>query len=147
MKTCSKCGLRKDLIEFYTNRQTKDLHQSHCKKCHIAYVKTTTKKYKQDNPLKCVLYNAKTNARLSGRDFDIDESDIVIPELCPILGVKLERGTNYGPSIDRIDNSKGYIKGNIQVISRQANVMKSSATPEELLKFASWVQQTYGGTA
>ena len=65
--------------------------------------------------------------------------DIIIPKICPILEVPIILGSKgnyeYTPSLDRIDNSKGYIKGNIQVISKKANSMKNSATLEELQKF------------
>lgn len=52
-----------------------------------------------------------------------------------ILQVKSKDNYEYTPSIDRIDDSKGYIKGNIQIISKKANSMKNSATFEELTTF------------
>lgn len=86
-----------------------------------------------------MLAGAKRRASLKGIDFDISEDDIVIPERCPILEVPLVIGTKgnyeYSPSLDRIDNGKGYIKGNIQVISKKANSMKNSATLTELKAF------------
>ena len=66
---------------------------------------------------------------------------------CPILGLKLERHFNMKQdnsySIDRIDSNKGYIKGNIQIISELANRMKNNATPEMLLNFADWIKKNY----
>lgn len=78
-------------------------------------------------------------AEQRGLDFNLDISDIVIPDVCPILEVPFVYGDkgdySYPPSINRIDNSKGYVKGNIQIISMKANTMKNSANPEELYKF------------
>jgi hypothetical protein len=89
---------------------------------------------------------AKHRAKEMNREFDLEPSDITIPNFCPILGIKLEAsGTSVltAPSLDRIDNSKGYVKGNVQVISMMANQMKSSASPEQLYKFAKWIMLNY----
>ena len=83
---------------------------------------------------------AKNRAKRRKLEFNIEESDIVIPNVCPLLEIPIKYGdrTNYenSPSLDRIDNSKGYIKGNIWVISQKANAMKNSATLEELRTFS-----------
>jgi hypothetical protein len=76
-----------------------------------------------------------------GFNFNLTIDDIIIPEYCPILNIKLttdpkdKDSPNYY-SIDRIDSSKGYVKGNVQIISMKANKMKSKSTEEELLKFS-----------
>lgn len=86
---------------------------------------------------------ARNRAKKKGLSFDITEEDIVIPDICPVLKVKMERRTPYAPSIDRIDSSKGYIKGNVQVISLMANKMKNNSTEKDLRNFAQWVIKTY----
>ena len=83
---------------------------------------------------------AKDRAERDGLPFDITIDDIFIPDMCPILNVFFVPGTSkdyrYTPSLDKIIPEKGYVKGNIAVITNLANVMKNSASPEELRAFA-----------
>lgn len=94
-------------------------------------------KYKNLHELKQQLYrHAKKRALTKELEFNIELKDIHIPKKCPILKVPLICSTRYSPSIDRIYPDKGYVKGNIAVISTLANSMKANATPKELLIFA-----------
>jgi hypothetical protein len=80
--------------------------------------------------------SARKRAVSKGLPFTIAKSDIVIPAACPVLGVALERGKGIpqasSPSLDRIDNSKGYVPGKVQVVSNRANSIKRDATLAEL---------------
>jgi hypothetical protein len=66
----------------------------------------------------------------------------VIPTHCPYLRISLTTTAPRGSprtniaSLDRIDSSQGYTKGNVEVISHLANTMKSNATREQLVSFA-----------
>ena len=94
-------------------------------------------KYKNIHELKqTLLRSARNRALKKGLEFNIEVKDIYIPEKCPILKTYLVCSTRYSPSIDRIYPNKGYVKGNIAVISTLANCMKANATPKELLIFA-----------
>lgn len=92
-----------------------------------------------------LLSDAKYRAKQKGIEFDIELSDIIIPPVCPILLVplipnKIKCGPN-SPSLDRIDPNKGYVKGNIQVISHKANSMKQNASDIDLVLFADWIRK------
>lgn len=83
---------------------------------------------------------ARTRALTCNVPFSISVADIEVPEVCPLLGVPFVMGTKgnyqFSPSLDRIDPPKGYVKGNIKVISTLANTMKNSASKEQLLVFS-----------
>lgn len=70
----------------------------------------------------------------------------IAPKVCPVFGFELKPGPRgfdpHSPSADRIDPTLGYVRGNIQIISLKANVMKANATKQELRAFAEWVLQS-----
>lgn len=90
-----------------------------------------------------MLRSARARAKSKGLEFNLEESDIIIPEKCPILGIPLEvaEGSckDASPSLDRYDSNMGYIKGNVEVISFRANTIKNAATQEELKKVYEWM--------
>jgi len=92
-----------------------------------------------------MLNGAKSRAKIKHLPFDITLADIVIPTHCPILGIPLisqaKRMGPNSPTLDRIVPSKGYVQGNVQVISQRANVMKNDASLAELKMFAAYVQR------
>lgn len=83
-----------------------------------------------------ILARAKSRAKKNNLPFNIELDDIVIPERCPLLGIKIEstevRNSPNNPSLDKIIPEKGYIKGNVWVISNRANTLKNDASLQEL---------------
>jgi hypothetical protein len=90
----------------------------------------------------------KTKKSRNKKEFNIDIEDIIIPSHCPYLNIELttDKDCSSQPnyySIDRIDSSKGYVKGNIQIISLLANTMKNNATKEQLITFSENILKLY----
>lgn len=86
----------------------------------------------------------------SGVPFDIGWRDLDWPTHCPILGMELARNDlasdkSSSPSIDRLVPELGYIKGNVRVVSKLANSMKSNATREQIEMFCKNVIPYMGG--
>lgn len=81
---------------------------------------------KRRSPEEKLLEGARYRARRTGRDFDLKIADIVIPARCPIFDVPMI-GPD-APSLDRVDNDQGYIRGNVCVISKRANRLKREIT-------------------
>lgn len=88
---------------------------------------TAQKSWRLKNREQTLWLGAKHRAQKNGREFAIEASDISIPDLCPVFGTPM-----VSPSLDRIDNNGGYVRGNISVISKRANTIKGAATLEEL---------------
>ncbi len=83
-----------------------------------------------------MLARAKNRAKKNNLPFNLELGDIVIPDICPLLGIKIKstevRNSPNNPSLDKIIPEKGYIKGNIWIISNRANTLKNDASLQEL---------------
>jgi hypothetical protein len=86
-------------------------------------------------------------AKRTEKEFTITQEDLEWPTHCPILGIELKYGGNSTKkkqnsfSMDRVDNSKGYVKGNVRIISARANSLKSNATIEELENIIKYMKE------
>lgn len=162
MKRCSHCGELLPLNNFSKSNTSSTGYRSWCKECinssrNVELNKIKCKQYyeargrelarnsKELNIQRYLFQSAKARAKQKGEEFNIEIDDIIVPTICPILGIPLSynRGIKQDNSysLDRIDSSKGYIKGNIWVISLRANRIKNDSTPEELRIIANKVEE------
>ncbi len=70
---------------------------------------------------------------------------IAVP-VCPVSGAVLTRSTRLPTdwSIERLENSLGYVPGNVCVVSSRVNDLKAAATHEELLGHVAWMVGQHG---
>lgn len=95
---------------------------------------------------------AKSRAKKKGREFTITVKDIeeVDTDWCQILNIPIKRyrltpGSGKSgiqkpdcKSLDRIDSCKGYVPGNIRIISWRANRLLNDITLDELRLIAAY---------
>jgi hypothetical protein len=105
--------------------------------------------------IQAIQTNKPKYCRDRGLDIDITGVDgldylvSIFPKdyICPALGIKMKWNNSPhqgdSPSLDRLDPSKGYIRGNLEWISERANTMKHDATLEEVEALAKWLKKAY----
>lgn len=92
---------------------------------------------------KHLVWSSRARAKERGIPHTITDADVIVPEVCPALGIPLKNSgpqADNSPSLDRIIPDLGYVPGNVVVISKLANRIKSNATPDQLRKVAQWAQ-------
>ena len=96
------------------------------------------KRYRADSSA-IILAAIKKKCKLKNIKYEIDRDYLksIMPKnmICPVMGVKMTIGNKlhrYSPTIDRIVPEKGYVAGNIIVISKIANSIKTDATIDQI---------------
>lgn len=91
--------------------------------------------------LEILLRMAAHRSKKFGWAFDLTPDDLLpLPTHCPVFGFELTRGNetsrDTSPSLDRVDPTKGYVKGNVVIISMRANRTKSDLSLTEIRSLA-----------
>jgi hypothetical protein len=111
------------------------------------------KAHKKANKEKYMLMSARKRAKKNNIPFNLTEDYLksIYPSdmICPVLGFEMSVGLDENgrpdtsPSLDRIIPEKGYVQGNVVVVSTRANVIKTNATPEEIRKVADFYEKVF----
>lgn len=172
-RTCTQCKEEKAASEFSWKGPDHKRLTSRCHSCRRANYKENPeisrlraaehhranreavlakmKARRRKNPAVYLLRVARKRASERGLPFNLTIEDVVVPIVCPVIGIPLvvgdERCGPASPTLDRVIPALGYVRGNVVVISHRANTIKSDATLSELLAVARYVrEQTEGGT-
>lgn len=112
--------------------------------------KQRLRNWQDRNPDYFLWASAKRRAARDGVQFTITRADIPpIPEICPIALIPIKKqeyapGQHRGPSdsspsLDRIDCKKGYVPGNIRVVSHKGNRWKSDMCREDVQRILDYI--------
>lgn len=93
------------------------------------------------------------NAKKRGIEWNLSIDDVVFVykkqnKLCALSNTKLEFGRiryrlETNASIDRIDNSKGYIKDNIQIVLKSLNIIRGSLSVNDFINLCRMVVKKF----
>jgi hypothetical protein len=159
---CNSCGItfKKDISEIKRNLNLGVGHY-----CSRSCVRKGRVSNKLGNPKNLIPDNIKdkytglrehlTRTKNRGKEVNIDLDDLLeIWEsqngICPYTGIKLlhpkdskDKQIYFKASLDRIDSSLGYVKGNIQFISAAANFAKGSMSHEDMIEFCKLISYNW----
>lgn len=138
-RVCKICGANHQEADFSINAN--GYHHAYCKMCD----NNRAKHYRQQlYPQRHIISRLRHRCKIKNLEFNLEESDIIIPSHCPILDIPLKYNTHISDdsvSVDRINPNLGYIKGNIMIMSMRANRIKTDATLAELELVVAFLKQ------
>ena len=144
-KQCYTCCEKKPVREFYLDKAKKDGRSYECKECQ------KRRQYTYRNWAGRLCDYARRRARKKNLPFDLTPAYLrtLYVKHCPALGMELFYGAGKGElrgldnaSLDRILPDLGYVRGNVQIISFQANVLKGRLNPRQMIFFGRWLVRT-----
>ena len=89
----------------------------------------------------------RARSAAKGLPCDVDKAYVyaILTDNCPVFGtpfvfIGAGKVCNDSPTVDKIDPARGYVRGNIVIISQRANAIKSNATWKQIRRVADWLR-------
>jgi hypothetical protein len=120
-------------------RHGKPTKRDACRECNAAYMRGYLRRRRFEKPARTLWDRARKRAKDRGLPFALTKDSLAIPSTCPALGMRLHlRGRRMAcsPSLDRIVPERGYVAGNVRVVSDRANRLKGKRSLEDLRRLA-----------
>jgi hypothetical protein len=92
-------------------------------------------------------YNNKVRVcKATDQPFNLAFEDIEWSAFCPVLGIQLDyfptqKRQDNSPEFDKVIPERGYVKGNVKIISARANRLKDNGTMDEHFQIAWYIQE------
>jgi hypothetical protein len=148
MYQCRHCKIDLTYDTWPKHRSNRTKPDKICRQCFNEKAREYQKDYKfyhKRDIVSTLISGAKARATRKGLEFDLEYGDVVLPDVCPVFGVPLERAEggfplDNSPTLDRVDSTRGYVKGNVQIVSWKANRLKSNGTLEDFKSIVRWLE-------
>jgi hypothetical protein len=141
---CTKCGKLNDKKWFMNN----SIISNKCKSCRekAEIIDSNRLSHSDRFNINDKISEIKNRARKHNIDFKLTDEKVkeLVNGTCKYCGIKPEEG--YFLGIDRIDNNKGYILGNVQTSCWRCNQFKYNHTVDEFLTYCKNINENFGCT-
>lgn len=150
IRRCKRCGIEKTASSKYFGVNYGNMKWM-CRECSNEIQKGYVRVYQSRHKMNVWKSKRKANAKFRARALDVRYAEEDMNELlesfvdnksCPCCGEIMGVGIkNKWPSVDRIVSSKGYVKGNIEIICYNCNFLKSRSTLRELKNIVDYIER------
>ena len=132
--------MRVEKLNQFQSKETTNIPEDIYDKIHFEIKKRKYERYDKTTDFGNWVWRSKhgNNSR-ARKELKVEDYNNIMRTHCPLLEMELSYKSYEGkvcPSnyatLDKIDPSKGYVCGNIQILSYRANTLKNSATIDEL---------------